>query len=206
MPIANTMRIDDDEQHQRREHRRGRHRRGGVGGAQDALHHPGLAAALGHHPAGDDRDEAGPPGCARRCADTSASRTACRATSSHAPISAAAIMKKPIAEHDAEGEEHGLHRRAVLRRHVLEPDDQAVEPVREDQRAGVRDRQRPVGSFSAFSSGQAKMWKSTGLSLSQCASMAAILIGWCLSVLSPCWSPISSCSGARIGEQHAPPS
>ena len=51
---------------------------------------------------------------------------------------------------------------------------------------------------SFFSSGQAKMWKSPGFEPSQCASMAAILIGWCLSVLSPCWSPMKSCSGASM--------
>ena len=45
------------------------------------------------------------------------------------------------------------------------------------------------------------MWKSPGLEPSQCASMAAILIGWCLSVFSPCWSPISSCSGARMASK-----
>ena len=45
---------------------------------------------------------------------------------SQAPTSAAAIMKKPMAEHDAEGEEHRLDRRPVLRRHVLEADDEPL--------------------------------------------------------------------------------
>ena len=49
--------------------------------------------------------------------------------------------------------------------------------------------------ISAFSSGQANSTSAPGLLPSQCASIAAILIGWCSSVLSPCWSPMKSCSG-----------
>ena len=51
---------------------------------------------------------------------------------------------------------------------------------------------------SAFSSGHANSTRSPGLLPSQCASIAAILIGWCLSVLRPCWSPMKSWSGARM--------
>ena len=50
---------------------------------------------------------------------------------------------------------------------------------------------------SAFSSGQANSTSAPGLLPSQCASIAAILIGWCSSVLSPCWSPISSLQRGR---------
>ena len=95
----------------------------------------------------------------------------------------------------------GTHRRPVARRHVLE--------ARETSRSGscVRMSEEPRGIeiakrfVSAFSSGQAKMWKSPGFELSQCASMAAILIGWCLSVLSPCRSPMKSCSGASTASR-----
>ena len=59
---------------------------------------------------------------------------------SKAPNNAAAIMKKPIAEHDAEAEEHVEHRRPVLRRHALQAGKQAVRIVREDQRRAARNR------------------------------------------------------------------
>ena len=54
--------VDHDEQREGHGNGGADHRRGGVGGAQDALHDPGLTAALGHHPAGDHRDETHPPG------------------------------------------------------------------------------------------------------------------------------------------------
>src|SRR3954466_12158208 len=45
-------------------------------------------------------------------------------------------------EHDAEREEHGLDRRSVLRRHVLQSGKVTVELVGENQRGALRDRDR----------------------------------------------------------------
>src|SRR5262245_49665005 len=54
--------VDQHEQCQRGGAAASRNRRHGVGGAQDAVHDPWLAAGLGDDPAGDDGDEADPPG------------------------------------------------------------------------------------------------------------------------------------------------
>ena len=43
-------------------------------------------------------------------------------------------------QHDAEGEEHRHDRRTVLRRHALEPREQAVRVMGEDERGAARDR------------------------------------------------------------------
>ena len=89
------------------------HRRGGVGGAQDALHDPRLPAAFGRPPSRRS------PRRSRSTRSAPSTRRYQRVVNSvprhhrNAPSSAAAIMKKPIADHDAEREEHGHDRRPV---------------------------------------------------------------------------------------------
>src|SRR5581483_9405947 len=50
--------VDEDEENDRGEHAAARDRRGGVGGAQDAVNGPGLAADLSGEPAGENGEEA----------------------------------------------------------------------------------------------------------------------------------------------------
>ena len=100
---------------------------------------------------------------ARRAAGTSAYRTASPRHHSHAPTSPAAIIKRPIADHDAEREEHRHQRRTVGRRHALEAGKQAVRVVREDQRAAVRDRDLEHGSSRSSRPARRRCTKRAGL-------------------------------------------
>jgi hypothetical protein len=54
--------VDQHEQHQRRGNRIRGEWRDRLGGSQQSIGNPGLPPSLGDDPAGDDRDEADPPG------------------------------------------------------------------------------------------------------------------------------------------------
>ena len=177
--------------------------RGGIGGAQDAVRDPGLAAGLGGLPAGQNGDEARAARRASRAAGTSARSNSRLRHHSQAPISPSAISDQADADHDA-GRRRRPARPAGARRggKSLRPANAPVPVSGSGQARQVRD-----GDLGAVASRRARRASRTAPGpparrLSQCASMAAIFAGWYCRVLRPCWSPSSSCSG-RQDRHHA---
>ena len=94
----------------------------------------------------------------------------------NAPNSAAAIMKKPIASMMRKAKNTVLTGGRSDAGTLIRPGNRPFQLcVRiSDAPCGIEISKRLT---PAFSSGQAKMWKSPGLQPSQCASIAATLIG-----------------------------
>ena len=97
-----TREVDDDEGEQRGRDRRRRQRRGRIGGAQQAVDGPGLAADLGGDPAGQHRDEARRAHHQREAVQPASSRRACRARGATGSTDAEQQHQQAQADHDAE--------------------------------------------------------------------------------------------------------
>src|ERR1700757_4981295 len=102
---------------------------------------PWLAPAFGDEPAGNDRRKADPPGV-RYDPEVPARLEQNAAPHQPGPDQRRRHHEEAGRQHDAEGEEYGLHRRALLRRHLFEAEELSVQAMGEDQGSALRDRDR----------------------------------------------------------------
>ena len=136
---------------------------------------------------------------------TSAARTAGRATTRARRSSPIKIRISPMPTMMRKAKNTGIDRRPIPRRNALQARKQAVRIVREDERrCRLRDRNLEAVRLRLARPARRTARGRPACEPSQCASMAAILIGWCSSVLRPCWSPMKSCSGASTAPCRAP--
>ena len=99
-----------------RDVRAGQRRRHRIGGAQEPVDRPGLAADLGRRPAREDGEKAERRGERAERGGTSARRTASSLKRSHQLMTTASIMRPQTADHDAEAEERDGDRQRGPRR------------------------------------------------------------------------------------------
>ena len=110
-------------------------------GAQQAVDHPGLAADLGRHPAGDHRDEAGRPHDQREAVQPAPVVELAAQPREQAP-QAEPEHQEAEPDHDPERPEDDRDRRLILQRHRVEPAHRRVRIMLQQQRAELRDLDR----------------------------------------------------------------
>ena len=193
--------VHDDEQHQRAESSAAP-RRHGVGRAHEPVDEVGLAADLGRVPAREHRDEpaTGSSTAANQC--TARDRRGLPRTSSTRPVHAGQDHQHTDADHDAERQNGTITDRTIGRREVLEPGITTAPRRGENQAAEVRNSDLEDALLGAIPATRTRSAAPARATVSQCASIAAIFAGWCSTVLSPCRSPTTTCSGTTMLANH----
>ena len=182
--------IDEHEERERGCDLAGGHRQDGVGRPQDTGRDPGLAVDFGGDPAGEQGEEAERPGEAER-AQIEAILEQPAADPAHAAPTGDRDHQKPDPDHDPEAEEDRQHRRPLVFGELVETRIAAAPFVHEDQPAKIGHRElEPVRLRLLV--GDAEQHQGARFLPFQCPSIAAILAGWCSSVLRPYRSPSTS--------------